>query len=109
MPGAVRTRRSPRPTRPPRRIRSRTAANATMVPEPSSSHPESLEVLSEPPHAHIVCRSCGRIAEVPLDTEAKLRLEELARARPSGWSVDLIAYSLTGACSRCREGPSSTG
>jgi len=63
-------------------------------------------VLSEPPHAHVVCRVCGRIANVPLDTEGSLLLERLARQRPEGWSVDLISFSLTGACERCRRGSS---
>jgi len=62
-------------------------------------------LLAERPHAHIVCRSCGRIASVPLETEEELRLESIARAAPEGWSVDLVAFSLTGACPRCRQGP----
>jgi Fe2+ or Zn2+ uptake regulation protein len=64
-----------------------------------------LTVLSEPPHAHVVCRVCGRIADVPLDTNDALVLEQMAGRRPDGWSVELIAFSLTGACARCREGP----
>ena len=62
-------------------------------------------VLGEPPHSHIVCKVCGRIADVPLDTQDALTLERMARRRPDGWSVDLVAFSLTGACARCREGP----
>jgi len=64
-------------------------------------------VLTEPPHAHIVCRVCGRIADVPLETHDALLLEQMASRRPDGWSVDLIAFSLTGACARCREGPTA--
>ena len=66
-------------------------------------------VLAEPPHAHIVCRVCGRIAALPLDTDTALRLERIAEVRPSGWSADLIAYSVTGACPRCRQGPDAPG
>lgn len=73
-------------------------------PAPTRAAPARLVVLTEPPHAHIVCRQCGRIAQIPLDTQSELRLEELAGARPDGWTVDLIAYSITGACVRCREG-----
>jgi len=32
-------------------------------------------------------------------------LTELAGLHPEGWSVEQIAFSLTGACRRCREGP----
>jgi Fe2+ or Zn2+ uptake regulation protein len=60
-------------------------------------------LLLEPPHAHVVCRVCGRIASVPLDTDGSLLLERLARQRPDGWTVDLISFSLTGACERCRQ------
>ncbi len=61
-------------------------------------------VLREDPHAHIVCRSCGRIQAVEL-TELDLHfLTRLAEDHPEGWSVDGISYSLTGACRRCREG-----
>ncbi|HXQ93806.1 MAG TPA: hypothetical protein VN864_01350 [Thermoplasmata archaeon] len=69
--------------------------------------PGGITVLSEPPHAHVVCRVCGRIADVPLDTHDELVLEQMAGRRPEGWSVELIAFSLTGACARCREGPAA--
>ncbi len=61
-------------------------------------------MLAEPPRSHIVCRVCGRIASVPLETEALLELERLSRQRPDGWNVDQISLSLTGACARCRQG-----
>jgi hypothetical protein len=32
-------------------------------------------------------------------------LVALASRHPEGWRVDGIAFSLTGACARCREGP----
>ena len=70
--------------------------------------PGRLTVLAEPPHAHIVCRVCGRIATVALDTQATLVLEHIAQQRPEGWTVDQISFSLTGACARCRQGTRPT-
>jgi hypothetical protein len=78
------------------------------APRPAPSRPAApltRALLAERPHAHIVCRGCGRIAPVVLETEEELRLEAIARAAPEGWSVDLVAFSLTGACPRCQQGP----
>ncbi|MGP8078146.1 MAG: hypothetical protein ACLQD8_06195 [Thermoplasmata archaeon] len=61
--------------------------------------------LGEEPHAHIVCRVCGRIQGLELNELDRHLLTELAALHPDGWSVDRIAFSLTGACRRCREGP----
>lgn len=78
---------------------------------PSSGHSvHSAPALTEPglpedPHAHIVCRVCGRIQPVDLNELDRHLLTELAALRPEGWSVEQIAYSLTGACRRCRQGP----
>jgi Fe2+ or Zn2+ uptake regulation protein len=72
---------------------------------PALRAPQPL--LAERPHAHIVCRGCGRIAPVALETEEELRLEAIARAAPEGWAVDLVAFSLTGTCPRCQQGPAA--
>jgi Fe2+ or Zn2+ uptake regulation protein len=61
--------------------------------------------LLEEPHAHVVCRSCGRIQRIELNELDRHLLTQLAEQHPEGWSVDGIAFSLTGACQRCREGP----
>ncbi|MGA8275185.1 MAG: hypothetical protein WB789_08965 [Thermoplasmata archaeon] len=61
--------------------------------------------LGEPPHSHIVCRNCGRIASVDLEDAERELLVALASRHPEGWSVDGISFSLTGACARCRGGP----
>ncbi|HTP54412.1 MAG TPA: hypothetical protein VML94_05580 [Thermoplasmata archaeon] len=61
--------------------------------------------LSEDPHAHVVCRVCGRIQSLDLNELDRHLLTELAALHPEGWSVEQIAFSLTGACRRCREGP----
>jgi len=63
--------------------------------------------LGEDPHAHIVCRNCGRIQGIELTELDRHTLTEIARRHPDGWSVDGIAFSATGACRRCREGPPS--
>jgi Fe2+ or Zn2+ uptake regulation protein len=63
--------------------------------------------LGEDPHAHIVCRNCGRIQTLELTELDRHLLTELAARHPDGWSVDGIAFSATGACRRCREGPPS--
>jgi len=62
-------------------------------------------IEAEDPHSHIVCHVCGRIQTVELSELDRYLLTELAALRPDGWSVDRIAFSLTGACRRCREGP----
>lgn len=62
-------------------------------------------VSGEDPHAHIVCHACGRIQRVELSELDRHLLTELAALRPDGWDVDRIAFSLTGSCRRCREGP----
>jgi hypothetical protein len=40
-----------------------------------------------------------------LDPAQRELLVALAAEPPEGWRVDGIAFSLTGACARCREGP----
>ncbi|HTT15498.1 MAG TPA: hypothetical protein VMG81_06985 [Thermoplasmata archaeon] len=85
----------------------RRAPRARRVPDgPPSAAPRVVRVaLREGAHAHIVCRVCGRIQSVELTELDRHFLEEIAGRHPDGWSVDGIAYSLTGACRRCREGP----
>ena len=92
-----------------RRLRPRASARArtTLEVAPSildrSSRPPVA--LAEEPHAHIVCRVCGRIQGLELTELDRHLLTELASLTPDGWSVERIAYSLAGACRRCREGP----
>ncbi len=62
------------------------------------------ERLDEEPHAHIVCRVCGRIQGLELTELDRHLLTELSSLSPDGWSVERIAYSLAGSCRRCREG-----
>ncbi|HTW55751.1 MAG TPA: hypothetical protein VMG36_04805 [Thermoplasmata archaeon] len=87
--------------RPARRIRAKVTVVPTPVPRPPGVS------LDEDPHAHIVCRSCGRIQELELSELDRHLLTELAALHPDGWGVDRVAFSLTGSCRRCREGPAS--
>jgi len=79
-----------------------------VVPEPPAPAPRARPeagALAEDPHAHIVCRVCGRIQGLELSELDRHLLSQLAALTPDGWSVERIAYSLAGACRRCREGP----
>ena len=94
---------------PPRR---RSPAARTALPPPVSAAPavtvHAVRIdLLEDPHSHIVCRVCGRIQRIELTELDRHLLTELAMRHPDGWSVDGISFSLTGACQRCREGPSA--
>jgi hypothetical protein len=94
---------------PPRRARARPAEQPRRRPELSPAAltrpPSGPVALGEEPHAHIVCRVCGRIQGLELTELDRHLLTELAALTPDGWSVERIAYSLAGACRRCREGP----
>ncbi len=59
------------------------------------------------PHAHAVCRGCGRIQEIELSELDRHLLTELAAQAPEEWAVERIAFSLSGTCRRCREGRST--
>ena len=41
-----------------------------------------------------------------MEFDQKQALEEMLLRAPSGWTVDTITVSMTGACPRCRMGPS---
>lgn len=99
MPRA-RSHRARRPDRRVTRIAPPVAPVVTVLPGPRSGR----VALDENPHSHIVCRVCGRIQEVELTELDRHLLTELAASHPDGWSVDRIAFSLTGACRSCREG-----
>lgn len=92
--------------------RARRAARPRAVPAPPAPAPAPLLVpariaLAEPPHAHAVCRACGRIAEVELSGFDTAQLTDLATGSPDGWAVEGISLSLTGLCPRCRRGLAS--
>lgn len=60
--------------------------------------------LRERPHAHAVCRQCGRIAQVevpPFDAEQWI---SFAAAGVPDWAIEGISLSVTGYCPRCRQG-----
>ena len=95
---------------PARRARPRRAGTPRpprLEPPAASPRRSPLATLGEDPHAHIVCRVCGRIQSLELTELDRHLLTELAGLTPDGWSVERIAYSLAGSCRRCREGPPS--
>jgi len=83
-------------------LRSRPTTAVRLFPPPRIVRVD----LVEDPHSHIVCRVCGRIQRIELTELDRHLLTELATRHPDGWNVDGVAFSLTGACQRCREGPS---
>jgi Fe2+ or Zn2+ uptake regulation protein len=94
-----------RTARPRRTASARRAAKEFSIPAPAV---RDVRVdLVEDPHAHIVCRNCGRIQSVELTELDRHLLTEIAQRHPDGWSVERIAFSATGACRRCREGPAA--
>jgi Fe2+ or Zn2+ uptake regulation protein len=100
MASRARPRSRPRPAR-------RAVPAAPRVTIERAALPRSQVLLGEDPHAHIVCRVCGRIQPIDLTQLDMHFLTRLAEDHPEGWSVDGISFSLTGACRRCREGPSA--
>lgn len=54
--------------------------------------------LTMAPHAHICCRQCGRVFDLPLPD--LLPLEEETKAR--GFCAELGTVSLCGICADCR-------
>ncbi|MCI4369221.1 MAG: hypothetical protein L3K09_06645 [Thermoplasmata archaeon] len=53
------------------------------------------------PHAHAVCRACGRISDLPLLPSEPELLKALADGRPEGWAADGITFTVTGTCPNC--------
>ncbi len=47
----------------------------------------------EPPHAHFVCRLCGRIEDVPVTPSA---------THPEGFRVEEVQLTYRGICGRCQ-------
>ncbi len=82
---------------------SRRRSTPTQVIRVSAAPAVRVDLL-EDPHAHVVCRVCGRIQRVALTELDRHLLTEMSSHHPDGWSVDGISFSLTGACQRCREG-----
>jgi Fur family transcriptional regulator, ferric uptake regulator len=59
----------------------------------------SYHLAAEEPHVHLVCRSCGDVAEAGPDLVAGL-VERLERER--GFAVDVAHIAVTGECAACR-------
>lgn len=55
--------------------------------------------VQEHQHVHLVCHTCGAIAEVPTDMLADLATKVRAH---DGFEVDVTHVALSGACRSCR-------
>lgn len=95
MPRKVRRPKARRTSRPHRRP-------AMPVAPPA---PRPRIALREPPHAHAVCRQCGRISEVEVGAFDGEQWTSFAAAGTPDWSIEGISLSITGYCPRCRLGP----
>ncbi len=49
-------------------------------------------------HHHLVCTSCGRVADVQIDTSPMT----LSRSQRSGFDIDAVEVTFRGTCSACR-------
>ena len=84
----------------------RTRRHRPPAPVVPGSVPEGVALASPPPetpHGHLICRRCGRIAELELTELDRHLLMEISRRRPDGWEIDGVTFSLTGTCPRCRK------
>jgi hypothetical protein len=84
----------------------RAAHHRGPVPVVPGSVPEGVALVAPPPetpHGHLICPTCGRIAELELTELDRHLLTELSRRRPGGWLVDGVTFSLTGTCPGCRK------
>ena len=87
-----------RAAKPPKPSPARAAVVPGSIPE-HSVHPIPATDL---PHVHAVCRRCGRIADVELNSDELGALQAFAHQRPVDWTVEGITFSITGTCPRCR-------
>ena len=61
--------------------------------------------VSHDAHQHLVCRSCGRVEEIGLETGSLLKKRLL---RDHGFDAELGHFALYGTCEACRRTPPST-
>ncbi len=99
-----------RPSRMPRKVRRAKARRTTRLRRSptttvSALAPRPRIALREPPHAHAVCRQCGRISEVEVGAFDGEQWTSFAAAGTPDWSIEGISLSVTGYCPRCRHGP----
>lgn len=55
--------------------------------------------INRRPHAHLVCRNCGAIADFDPDLTALLKP---IRRRVLGWQAEEVDLEVSGLCPRCR-------
>ena len=68
------------------------------------SHFELAEHLTGEHHHHLICTSCGAVADVTVPHELEELLERASRAvaREQQWAVDHHRLDLVGRCAGCR-------
>ncbi len=68
------------------------------------SHFELAEDLTGEHHHHLICTSCGAVADVtvPLELEELIERASLAVADDLQWSVEHHRLDLVGRCTTCR-------
>jgi Fe2+ or Zn2+ uptake regulation protein len=64
----------------------------------AAGEPYRYEARSEP-HDHAMCRSCGRLFDVPPSAESPPRSRAKA---PEGFRVERVELTIRGVCVRCR-------
>lgn len=64
-----------------------------------------LRFDAEPaPHDHAICQSCGRIADVAIESRVKRAVDRATVSEPhvSGWLVNSAFIQVSGVCPECR-------
>jgi len=64
----------------------------------TAGEPAQYEAVQRRPHAHAVCRACGKVLEVPITWLAEL-VSELAREH--GFQADVGHLDIPGLCAHC--------
>ncbi|MDQ3458548.1 MAG: transcriptional repressor [Deinococcota bacterium] len=73
-------------------------------------HGEALYDSNVAPHYHLICKDCGAILDLPLETlegQPPAALLRHSAERLSGWQVDEPKLDFHGYCPQCRPAPVS--
>lgn len=68
-------------------------------------HGPAIYHMTPVDHGHLVCESCGSLAEVPASLFAELSEAAMSQY---GFSVDASHYAVLGRCARCTRLPTTT-
>lgn len=61
--------------------------------------PGMYHAVDRPGHQHLVCRRCGKVDEIPVESLASVR-DTIREQR--GFEVDVTHFAMFGLCRRCR-------